>query len=161
MEAKNPPTGIAASAQAYQLAMSQQPAAQTEAESTDISANPPQSEAAKDVTMADESVESPAPAVGKVPNAQSPIPARTGTPVQANIAADSSSRAASQHPEPGPTAMPAHAPPHGAPARQYLNAKVTATLLEGMKHLAKEQPSDPLRVLGEFLLQKSKEIEGN
>lgn len=35
--------------------------------------------------------------------------------------------------------MPAHAPPHGAPARQYLNAKVTATLLEGMKQLAKEQ----------------------
>lgn len=76
--------------------------------------------------------------------------------------------------------MPAHVPPHGAPARQYLNAKVTATLLEGMKQLAKEQcvysrlvlliiqhidffnrPSDPLRVLGEFLLQKSKETEGN
>jgi hypothetical protein len=57
MEAKNPPTGIAAAAQAYQLAMSQQPAAQTEAETTDISANLPQSEAAKDITMADESVE--------------------------------------------------------------------------------------------------------
>ncbi|KFX88957.1 hypothetical protein V495_05678 [Pseudogymnoascus sp. VKM F-4514 (FW-929)] len=160
MEAKNPPTGIAASAQAYQLAMSQQQPAPAEAQTPDISANPPQPEAAKDVTMADESAESPAPVLGKTPNAQSPIPARTGTPV-ANIAADSSSRAASQHPEQGPTAMPAHAPPHGAPARQYLNAKVTATLLEGMKQLAKEQPSDPLRVLGEFLIQKSKEIEGN
>lgn len=57
MEAKNPPTGIAAAAHAYQLAMSQQPAAPVEAESTDSSANPPQPEAAKDVTMADESAE--------------------------------------------------------------------------------------------------------
>ncbi|KAI1631004.1 hypothetical protein F4809DRAFT_204529 [Biscogniauxia mediterranea] len=70
----------------------------------------------------------------------------------------SSSRAASQHPDPGFT-MPAEAPPHGAPVRQYLNSKVTGTLLEGMKVLAKEQPKDPLRVLGEYLLQRSKELE--
>jgi hypothetical protein len=57
MDAKNPPTGIAASAQAYQLAMSQQQPAPAEAEPTDISANPSQPEAAKDVTMADESAE--------------------------------------------------------------------------------------------------------
>jgi COMPASS component SDC1 len=35
--------------------------------------------------------------------------------------------------------MPSHAPPHGAPTRQYLNGKVTGVLLEGMKQLAKEQ----------------------
>lgn len=35
--------------------------------------------------------------------------------------------------------MPAEAPPHGAPTRQYLNAKVTGVLLEGMKQLAKDQ----------------------
>lgn len=57
MEAKNPPIGIAAAAQAYQLAMSQQPGAPTEPETTDISPNPPQPEAAKDVTMADDSAE--------------------------------------------------------------------------------------------------------
>jgi len=32
--------------------------------------------------------------------------------------------------------------------------------LEGMKIVAKEQPNDPLRMLGEFLLQRSKELEG-
>jgi COMPASS component SDC1 len=35
--------------------------------------------------------------------------------------------------------MPAEAPPHGAPTRQYLNTKVTGALLEGMKILAREQ----------------------
>lgn len=48
------------------------------------------------------------------------------------------SRAASVHPESGPK-MPEKAPAHGAPARQYLNTKVTGALLEGMKILAKEQ----------------------
>lgn len=66
------------------------------------------------------------------------------------------SRAQSVLPE---VQMPAMAPPHGAPTRQYLNSKVTGALLEGMKVLAKEQPQDPLRVLGEFLLAKSKEYE--
>lgn len=56
--------------------------------------------------------------------------------------------------------MPSEAPPHGAPTRQYLNSKVTGVLLEGMKQLAKDKPKDPLRVLGEFLLQRSKELEG-
>jgi COMPASS component SDC1 len=30
-----------------------------------------------------------------------------------------------------------------------------------MKILAREQPRDPLRVLGEFLLEKSREVEGS
>ncbi|MCJ1341845.1 COMPASS (complex proteins associated with Set1p) component [Peltigera leucophlebia] len=59
------------------------------------------------------------------------------------------------------TPMPMKAASHGAPARRYLNDKVTGILLEGMKRLAAEQPEDPLRVLGEFLLQKSKELEGS
>ncbi|KAI1661503.1 hypothetical protein F4813DRAFT_231483 [Daldinia decipiens] len=88
-------------------------------------------------------------------------PARTGTPLRATNGqqeANSSSRAASQHPDPGFT-MPAEAPPHGAPVRQYLNSKVTGPLLDGMKMIAKEQPKDPLRALGEYLLQRSKELE--
>lgn len=56
--------------------------------------------------------------------------------------------------------MPAEAAAHGAPVRQYLNSKVTGVLLEGMKIVAREQPKDPLRALGEFLLQRSKELEG-
>lgn len=35
--------------------------------------------------------------------------------------------------------MPTKAAPHGAPARRYLNEKVTGVLLEGMKRLAAEQ----------------------
>ena len=63
-----------------------------------------------------------------------------------------SSRAASAHPQdsssgqgqgPGSMATTAGIPTeptlHGAPVRQYLNSKVTAHLLEGMKMLAKEQ----------------------
>lgn len=64
-------------------------------------------------------------------HAPSPLPARTGTPVQ-------SSRAASAHPDPG-FSMPAEAPPHGDATRRYLNTKVTGVLLEGMKQLAKDK----------------------
>ncbi|KAJ5099310.1 hypothetical protein N7532_006311 [Penicillium argentinense] len=49
--------------------------------------------------------------------------------------------------------------PGGAPARVYLNEKIVPHLLEGMKSVAREQPSNPLKVLGEFLLQKSEEVE--
>ncbi|KAI0889876.1 uncharacterized protein GGS22DRAFT_149362 [Annulohypoxylon maeteangense] len=101
-------------------------------------------------------------------NAASPNPttaatgARTGTPLRNTNGgqenANGSSRAASQHPDAGFT-MPAEAPPHGAPARQYLNALVTGPLLDGMKMLVREKPKDPLRALGEFLIQRSKETE--
>ncbi|RYP89611.1 hypothetical protein DL770_004258 [Monosporascus sp. CRB-9-2] len=120
--------------------------------------------AERDVSMADapgsgnEQAPSPAPVATTTTNAPSPAPpARTGTP-RIGPEGNTSSRAASQHPDQGFT-MPAEAPPHGAPVRQYLNSKVTGTLLEGMKAIAKEQPKDPLRVLGEFLIQRSKELE--
>lgn len=88
----------------------------------------------------------------------SPFPARTATPARGNEGGGSGSRAASAHPDPAPK-MPAEAAPHGAPVRQYLNSKVTGVLMEGMKKLAKERPKDPLRVLGEYLIQRSKEVE--
>ncbi|KAL4888337.1 hypothetical protein BDV59DRAFT_206164 [Aspergillus ambiguus] len=50
--------------------------------------------------------------------------------------------------------------PGGAPARAYMNEKIVPYLLEGMKTVTKEQPQNPLRVLGEFLIQKSNEVEG-
>ncbi|KAI9171267.1 COMPASS component SDC1 [Paramyrothecium foliicola] len=105
----------------------------------------------RDIVMSDAPVDqaaSPAP----VAHAPSPAPARTGTPAHG-------SRAASVHPDSGFT-MPSEAPLHGDQVRQYLNTRVTGVLLEGMKQLAKEQPSEPLRVLGEYLLQRSKELEG-
>ncbi|EPS45133.1 hypothetical protein H072_881 [Dactylellina haptotyla CBS 200.50] len=43
----------------------------------------------------------------------------------------------------------------GAPVRQYLNEFVTPYLLEGMKLLAKEQPSNPLETLGRYLIQQA------
>lgn len=108
------------------------------------------------------------PAAAQSPAAQpttasSPLPPpRTGTPTMRNTGSanpDAGSRATSQHPPDSGFVIPAEATPHGAPARRYLNTKVTGVLLEGMKLIAKEQPKDPLRVLGEFLLQRSKELE--
>ncbi|KAK2590345.1 COMPASS (complex proteins associated with Set1p) component [Conoideocrella luteorostrata] len=105
----------------------------------------------KDVVMSDAPIEQ---AASPLPAnlAPSPAPGRTGTPAQG-------SRAASVHPDPGFT-MPSEAPAHGDSTRRYLNTKVTGVLLEGMKKLAKDQPNDPLRSLGEYLIQRSKELEG-
>ncbi|KAF5966702.1 histone-lysine n-methyltransferase [Fusarium coicis] len=106
----------------------------------------------KDVAMSDAPVDHSASSPAPATHAPSPIPARTGTPAQG-------SRAASAHPDSG-LSLPAEAAPHGDPTRRYLNTKVTGVLLEGVKQLAKDKPSDPLRVLGEYLIQKSKELEG-
>ncbi|KAH8815052.1 hypothetical protein F5884DRAFT_162457 [Xylogone sp. PMI_703] len=148
---------ISAAAHAYQVAMQQ-----TAAKTSTASPVPQIQNSTKDVVMGDDSSETAAsPAI--VPsstNAPSPIPPRTGTPNRHTNGTDAHSRATSQHPDPG-SSMPSEAPLHGAPTRQYLNSKVTGVLLEGMKQLAKEQPKDPLRVLGEYLLQRSKELEGN
>ncbi|KAK2843911.1 hypothetical protein FQN49_005956 [Arthroderma sp. PD_2] len=46
----------------------------------------------------------------------------------------------------------------GAPARIYMNEKIVPHLLEGMKMVAKDQPTNPLQVVGEYLLQKSAEV---
>lgn len=86
--------------------------------------------------------QSPAPAP-----AAAAAPPRTGTPLRATNgqeAGGSSSRAASQHPEPaGGSGAASFMPPapavHGAPVRQYLNQNVTGVLLEGMKQLARDQ----------------------
>ncbi|KAI8647546.1 hypothetical protein BD408DRAFT_101278 [Parasitella parasitica] len=41
--------------------------------------------------------------------------------------------------------------------RSYLDSTVVPTLLEGMKLLVSERPSDPLAYLGHFLLSRSNE----
>ncbi|KAK0660811.1 hypothetical protein QBC41DRAFT_330761 [Cercophora samala] len=118
------------------------------------------------------------------PHSSTPTP-RTTTPIPLPhipgftapaTTTTSNSRATSVHPPeqqpaaPPPTTttttshsttipMPSEPPLHGAPVRQYINSKITGVLLEGMKLVAREQPKDPLRVLGEYLLQRSKEIE--
>lgn len=45
----------------------------------------------------------------------------------------------------------------GSTTRRYLNEKVTRHLLEGMKLIAREKPDDPLRVLGEYLINASEQ----
>ncbi|KAE8382701.1 hypothetical protein BDV26DRAFT_253014 [Aspergillus bertholletiae] len=57
--------------------------------------------------------------------------------------------------------LPTNVRPGGAPARVYMNEKIVPYLLEGMKHVTRDQPPNPLRVLGEFLIQKSNEVEGS
>ncbi|TLD28678.1 hypothetical protein PspLS_03974 [Pyricularia sp. CBS 133598] len=142
-----------------QVAQSQNPVPSTETPPTAAaapSAAAPQPQiAAAATTQPAATTASPAPA--------SPAPGRTGTPMRNMVGGgggggDTGSRAGSLHPEPSFN-MPTEAATHGAPARVYLNTKVTGVLLEGMKIIAKDQPNDPLRVLGEFLLQRSKEIE--
>ncbi|KAJ2897064.1 hypothetical protein MKZ38_005014 [Zalerion maritima] len=78
----------------------------------------------------------------------------TGTP-------GGGSRAASQHPEPAQPALPAAAKEHGEEIRRYMNTKVTYTLLAAMKALSRQKPlpPDPLRFLGEYLIQMSEEVE--
>ncbi|KAF3769347.1 hypothetical protein M406DRAFT_251344 [Cryphonectria parasitica EP155] len=91
-------------------------------------------------------------------------PARTATPNVPGRVKDDQQQAGSSSRTPSavPTeraAMPAEAAPNGAPTRVYLNQKVTQHVLDGMKMLAVKKPSDPLRVLGEFLLKRSSEVE--
>ncbi|KAK3694097.1 hypothetical protein B0T22DRAFT_451642 [Podospora appendiculata] len=136
----------------------------------------PTEDGSRDINMVDAPSDQPAAAASPFPaaatlastsanpaatpsNAPSPLPARVGTPMRNTDGERAGSRAASAHPDSG-FAMPAEAPVHGAPVRQYINTKITGVLLEGMKMVARDQPKDPLRVLGEFLLQRSKELEG-
>ena len=74
-------------------------------------------------------MEQPETAAQPLPPLPGPVPApRTTTPSRAvNGTAETT------------TPMPAKAASHGAPARRYLNEKVTGVLLDGMKRLAAEQ----------------------
>ncbi|KAH7034963.1 uncharacterized protein B0I36DRAFT_317314 [Microdochium trichocladiopsis] len=146
------------------------------------STNPPDVKEEADVDMADVSTapthqqqqplitteKSPAPSAPAAAATSAPC---TSTPLRQANGVDgggggTSSRAASQHPESGAGGssssshqMPSTPAVHGAPVRQYLNQNVTGVLLEGMKQIARDQPQDPLRVLGEYLLKASRERE--
>lgn len=47
----------------------------------------------------------------------------------------------------------------GSSVRQYLNKHLTKHLLEGLKLTARNKPEDPLRELGEFLIERSKQLK--
>jgi COMPASS component SDC1 len=48
---------------------------------------------------------------------------------------------------------------HGSPTRVLLNLRITPHVLEGIKHVATNEPEKPLRWLSEFLARKSEELE--
>ncbi|KAL8933740.1 MAG: hypothetical protein Q9211_005613 [Gyalolechia sp. 1 TL-2023] len=84
---------------------------------------PPLTNIHADIDMADSG---PTPTVP--PAAVTPTPQRVATPIR-------NTNGIVETPAP----LPARAAIHGAPARRYLNEKVTGVLLEGMKRLAVEQ----------------------
>ncbi|TQN72448.1 Set1 complex component sdc1 [Colletotrichum shisoi] len=113
----------------------------------------------RDITMTDaaavEPASSPVPMPQAAPGAPSPAPGRTGTPSR-NLNGEAGSRAGSVHPDPHPANLPNQAVEHGDTARKYINNHVSAVLLEGMKIIGKNQPKNPLKVLGDFLLEESR-----
>ncbi|KAL8763563.1 MAG: hypothetical protein Q9184_000690 [Pyrenodesmia sp. 2 TL-2023] len=113
---ENPPPPF--SAQQQSEAFPVQPSADSPA--------PPLTNIHADIDMIDAA---PSPAVP--PSAATPTAQRTATP-QRNI----NGNVEAPHP------LPAKAAVHGAPARRYLNEKVTGVLLEGMKRLAVEHGID-------------------
>ncbi|KAG5368554.1 COMPASS component SDC1 [Yarrowia sp. E02] len=48
--------------------------------------------------------------------------------------------------------LPNPAENYGAPTRLWLNKEVTPALLAGMRQIAKDKPEDPVKALGEFLI---------
>ncbi|KAF9879153.1 dpy-30 domain-containing protein [Colletotrichum karsti] len=96
---------------------------------------------ADDTSMIDapEAASSPAPIPQAAAGAPSPVPARTGTPSRNLNNGETSSRAGSVHPDTNAVNLPTQATPHGDSARMYINSTVTASLLEGMKKIGRDQ----------------------
>ncbi|CAD0085270.1 unnamed protein product [Aureobasidium vineae] len=102
------------------------------------------------------------PPVAQAPSV-SPLPATAAAPIAASLPISAPT------PSPAPT-RPSSIPPtislppeqareHGSTGRVYLNNLVTY-YLEGMKYLIFYRPEKPLKWMGEFLLKRSAEIEG-
>lgn len=51
---------------------------------------------------------------------------------------------------------PVHEAVGGSSVRKYLNKTLTVHLLDGLKEVGKQKPEDPLKWLGEFLIERSK-----
>ncbi|KAL4992782.1 hypothetical protein BDW68DRAFT_148827 [Aspergillus falconensis] len=95
-----------------------------------------------------------------LPQTATPEPNPNPNPMANETSQMSSAGAGATHP-PAADSISATVRPGGAPARVYMNEKIVPYLLEGMKTVTKEQPANPLRVLGEFLIQKSNEVEAS
>ncbi|KAI4173265.1 MAG: hypothetical protein LQ346_008439 [Caloplaca aetnensis] len=122
-----PPSGLEnpASAPPPAIPAQQQTATFPVQPSSADSPAPPLTNIHADIDMLDAA---PSPAAVPPSAAATPTAQRTATPqrnTNGNVEA--------------PPPLPAKAAIHGAPARRYLNEKVTGVLLEGMKKLAVEQ----------------------
>lgn len=47
----------------------------------------------------------------------------------------------------------------GSSIRRYLNKNLTLHLLEGLRQISQTKPNNPLRWLGEFLIERSNQLE--
>ncbi|KAI4729578.1 hypothetical protein E4T49_02703 [Aureobasidium sp. EXF-10728] len=102
------------------------------------------------------------PPVAQAPSV-SPLPATAAAPVAASLPISAPT------PSPAPT-RPSSIPPtvslppekareHGSEGRIYLN-NIAMYFMEGMKYCAHYEPEKPLKWMGEFLLKRSAEVEG-
>ncbi|WEJ95520.1 COMPASS (complex proteins associated with Set1p) component [Yamadazyma tenuis] len=56
-------------------------------------------------------------------------------------------------------ADPVHEIVGGSTVRRYLNKNVTVHLLDGLRELANTSPEDPLKFLGQFLIDRSESLK--
>jgi COMPASS component SDC1 len=56
-------------------------------------------------------------------------------------------------------ALPANPTANGDTVRHYLNTRVSGSIIAGLKKIAREQPQDPIRALGEYLIQVADSLE--
>lgn len=80
------------------------------------------------------------------PSAVATPPTSTSTPAAEPIKQETASTAS----------LPNPAENYGAPTRLWLNKEVSPALLAGMRQIAKDKPEDPVRALGEFLINYKK-----
>lgn len=85
---------------------------------------------------------------------------QTRDPTPTQTTASSTSGSAATHKEISynyPKDQPVETIMGGAPIRQWINKHLTKAVLDGMRHVAKQKPQDPVRVLGEYLIKISEE----
>lgn len=87
-----------------------------------------------------------APQPTHTPAAVATPPTSTSTPAAEPIKQEGASTAS----------LPNPAENYGAPTRLWLNKEVTPALLAGMRQIAKDKPEDPVKALGEFLINYNK-----
>lgn len=96
------------------------------------------------------------PAAPAAPAAPAPVPAAATPPVENNSTA-TPGEVKQEFVNSSTASLPNPAENYGAPTRTWLNREVTPALLDGMRWLAKEKPEDPVKALGEFLVNYKKD----